>query len=174
MKNIMVDTSVWIDFFNRKNMSPETDLLRKLIENNKQIYICPVVLQEILQGIRDDKLFEKIKKILLKRNMVDINLMDVTNKAIDIYRTLRKKGITIRKSMDCLIAAYAIIGKMYLLHKDNDFTEIAKECKLKILNKAIGAYPAVLFFLTAGRGCIKWYTKGMLELSTFYGGAHGN
>jgi predicted nucleic acid-binding protein len=135
MKNIIVDTSVWIDFFNKKNIFPETILLRGLIENNKQFYICPVIYQEVLQGIRDDKLFDKIKKILLKRNMVDINIMEVTNKAVDIYRALRKKWITIRKSIDCLIASYAIIGKMYLLHKDTDFAEIAKEFKLKILTE---------------------------------------
>jgi predicted nucleic acid-binding protein len=108
-------------------------MLKKLIEENKQICICPVIYQEILQGIKDEKLFVKIRKILLKRIMVDFNIMEVTNKAIEIYRTLRKKGITIRKSIDCLIAAYAIIGKMYLLHKDNDFTEIAKEYSLKIV-----------------------------------------
>jgi predicted nucleic acid-binding protein len=135
MKNIIVDTSVWIDFFNKKNSSPETEILKKLIEDNKQICICPVIYQEILQGIRDDKLFDKIKKILLKRNIINIDIMEVTNKAIDIYRTLRKKGITIRKSIDCLIAAYAIIGKMYLLHKDNDFVEIAKEYKIKTIRK---------------------------------------
>jgi predicted nucleic acid-binding protein len=135
VKKIIVDTSVWIDFFNKKNISSETILLKKLIENNKQFYICPVIYQEVLQGIRDDKLFEKIKKILLKHNMVDINIIEATNKGIDIYRTLRKRGVTVRKSMDCLIASYAIIGKMYLLHKDNDFTEIAKEFKLKILTE---------------------------------------
>jgi predicted nucleic acid-binding protein len=133
VKNIIVDTSVWIDFFNKKNISSEVIILKKLIENNKQFYICPVIYQEVLQGIRDNNLFEKIKKILLKHTMVDIDIIESTNKAIDIYRALRKKGITIRKSIDCLISSYAIIGKMYLLHKDSDFTEIAKEFKLKIL-----------------------------------------
>jgi predicted nucleic acid-binding protein len=133
VKNIIVDTSVWIDFFNKKNISPETMLLKKLIENNKQFYICPVIYQEVLQGIGDNNLFEKIKKILLKHNMVDIDIIKATDKAVDIYRTLRKKGITIRKSIDCLIASYAIIGKMYLLHRDSDFTEIAKVFKLKIV-----------------------------------------
>jgi predicted nucleic acid-binding protein len=65
--------------------------------------------------------------------MPNIDIMEATNEAVDIYRTLRKKGITIRKSIDCLIASYAIIGEMYLLHKDTDFTAIAKEFKLKIL-----------------------------------------
>jgi predicted nucleic acid-binding protein len=133
MKNIIIDTSVWIDFFNNKNISPETVILKKLIENNKQFFLCPVIYQEVLQGIRDNNLFEKIKKILLKHNMVTIDIIEATNKAVDIYRTLRQKGITIRKSIDCLIASYAIIGNMYLLHKDSDFTEIAKEFELKIL-----------------------------------------
>jgi predicted nucleic acid-binding protein len=133
VNNILIDTSVWIDFFNKKNFSSETETLKKLIENDKQIYICPVIYQEILQGIRDDQSFDKIKNILLKRIMVNIDILEVTNTAIDIYRTLRKKGITIRKSIDCLIAAYAIIGKMSLLHKDNDFDEIAKEYKLRIV-----------------------------------------
>jgi predicted nucleic acid-binding protein len=87
----------------------------------------------VLQGIGDNNLFEKIKKILLKHTMVDIDIMEAANKAIDMYRTLRKKGITIRKSIDCLIASYAIIGKMYLLHKDSDFTEIAKEFKFFLI-----------------------------------------
>jgi predicted nucleic acid-binding protein len=66
--------------------------------------------------------------------MIDLDLMYVTNHAIDLYRNLRKKGITIRKSMDCLIASYAIITDMYLLHSDSDFTQIAHGSKLKIIN----------------------------------------
>jgi predicted nucleic acid-binding protein len=64
--------------------------------------------------------------------MIEIDLMDVTNYAINLYRYLRKKGITIRKSVDCLIASYAILGDMYILHNDSDFTQIARESKLKI------------------------------------------
>ena len=66
--------------------------------------------------------------------MIDIDLIYVTNHAVDLYRHLRKKGITIRKSIDCLIASYAIITDMYLLHNDKDFTQIASESKLKIYN----------------------------------------
>ena len=64
--------------------------------------------------------------------MIDIDIMHATNYAVDLYRHLRKKGITIRKSIDCLIAAYAIIADMYLLHNDSDFTQIARESKLKL------------------------------------------
>jgi len=133
MKHVLVDTSVWIDFFNEKTMSPKSAILQKLIENNDVIYICPTIYQEILQGIRDDNTFEDIKNILQDFNMLKFNIMEVTNTAIEIYRKLRKSGITIRKSNDCLIAAYAILGDLYLLHKDRDFEEIASKYKLKII-----------------------------------------
>jgi predicted nucleic acid-binding protein len=64
--------------------------------------------------------------------MIKIDLMDITNYAIGLYRHLRKKGITIKKSVDCLIASYAILEDMYILHNDSDFTQIAKESKLQI------------------------------------------
>ena len=132
--NVIVDTSVWIDSFNPKIKSPEKDLLEQFIQSDVPIYLCPMVYQEILQGIREDKTFERIRFILQQYKMIDLDLMYVTNHAIDLYRHLRKKGITIKKSMDCLIASYAIITDMYLLHNDNDFTQIARESKLKIYN----------------------------------------
>jgi predicted nucleic acid-binding protein len=85
MIHVLVDTSVWIDFFN-ENVSPESDILQELIENNDAVYICPAIYQEILQRIRNDKTFEEIKGILQDFNMLDFEITDVTNIAIDIYR----------------------------------------------------------------------------------------
>jgi predicted nucleic acid-binding protein len=132
--SIIVDTSVWIDSFNPKIKTPEKEVLVQLIQNDNPIFLCPVIYQEILQGIRGDKAFERIRFILQQYRIIDIDLMYVTNHAVDLYRHLRKKGITIRKSIDCLIASYAIITDMYLLHNDSDFTQIASESKLKIYN----------------------------------------
>jgi predicted nucleic acid-binding protein len=132
MKNVLVDTSVWIDFFN-ENTSRESDILQELIENNDVVYICPAVYQEILQGIRNEKTFKEIKIILQDFSMLGFEIMEVTNIAIEIFRSLRKKGITIRKSNDCLIAAYAVLGDLYLLYKDRDFSEMTKGIKLKTL-----------------------------------------
>lgn len=131
MRGILVDTSVWIEFFHGKNNQVSLTL-KRLIERNEAIYLCPVIYQELLQGIRDDRVFDELKDILLAFPMVPINLLTVTNAAIDLYRGLRKKGITIRKSADCLIASYALWGGLQLFHKDRDFTGIAKETKLKI------------------------------------------
>jgi predicted nucleic acid-binding protein len=132
--SIIIDTTVWIDGFNPKVKSPEKEALVQLIQNDHPIYLCPVIYQEILQGIREDKTFEQTKFILQQYRMINIDLMYVTNHAVDLYRHLRKKGITIRKSIDCLIASYAILADMPLLHNDNDFTQIAKGSKLKIYN----------------------------------------
>jgi predicted nucleic acid-binding protein len=129
--NLIVDSSVWIDSFNPKIKSTEKDILRQLIFNDYPIYLCPVIYQEVLQGIREDKTFDEVKYILQQYRMIEIDLMDVTDYAINLYRQLRKKGITIRKSVDCLIASYAILEDMYILHNDSDFTQIAKESKLK-------------------------------------------
>ena len=135
--SILVDTSVWIDSFNPKIKTPEKEVLIQLIQNDNIIYLCPVIYQEILQGIREDKSFKRIRAILQQYRMIDIDLLYVTNYAIDLYRHLRKKGITIRKSAlrrsaECLIASYAIIADMHLLHNDSDFTQIASKSKLKI------------------------------------------
>jgi predicted nucleic acid-binding protein len=130
--NLIVDSSVWIDGFNPKIKTVEKEILKHLIFNDYPIFLCPAIYQEVLQGIREDKTFAEIKSILQQYRMIDIDLMDVTNYAINLYRRLRKKGITIRKSVDCLIASYTILQDMYILHNDNDFTQIAQESKLKI------------------------------------------
>ena len=130
--SVIVDSSVWIDGFNPKIKTPEKELLKQLINDDYPIFLCPVIYQEVLQGIREEKTFEQIKFILQQYRMINIDLMYVTNYAVDLYRYLRKKGITIRKSIDCLIASYAIITNTRILHNDSDFSQIAKGSKLKI------------------------------------------
>jgi predicted nucleic acid-binding protein len=132
--SLIVDTSVWIDFFNPKIKTPEKEALKKLLQNDSPVFLCPIIYQEILQGIREEKTFEQIKFILQQFRMLNIDIMHVTNYAIDLFRHLRKKGKTIRKSADCLIASYAILFDIPILHNDSDFTQIAKETKLKIFN----------------------------------------
>ena len=132
MSFVLVDTTVWIDFFNTRENSKYADILNQLIEEVEYtICICPIIYQEILQGIRDDKTFEEIKSVLQNFIMVNTPILTVADYAIDLYRNLRKKGITIRKPYDCLIASYAILEDMYLLHNDADFKQMENNCKLK-------------------------------------------
>ena len=131
--DILIDSSVWIDFFNYYQ-SKEADALQFLVENNdnNNVYICPTIFMEVLRGIRDDNTFYDVKETLLNFSILDTDLMEVTNNAINIYRNLRKKGITIRKQNDCIIASYTILNNMQIFHKDSDFELMANETKLKI------------------------------------------
>jgi predicted nucleic acid-binding protein len=81
--------------------------------------------------VRDDKAFKEIKSILQNALMINTEIMYVTEYAIDLYRFLRKRGITIRKQYDCLIASYAIVNDLYLFHNDNDFLQIKRHSRLK-------------------------------------------
>jgi predicted nucleic acid-binding protein len=132
MSYILVDTTIWVDFFREKQTSKQADILEKIIEAGENICICPIIYQEILQGIRDDKTFIEIKNILQNVLIVNTPIMTVTDYAVNLYRTLRKKGITIRKPYDCLIASYAILENMYLLHNDSDFSQMVSNSKLKV------------------------------------------
>ncbi|MDR1893456.1 MAG: PIN domain-containing protein [Spirochaetales bacterium] len=133
MIDILIDSSVWIDFFNNYQ-SQEADILQFLIENNdnNNIFICPAIFMEVLRGIKDDNTFYDVKGTLLNFSILDNDLMEVTNNAINIYRNLRKKGITIRKQNDCIIASYAILNNIQIFHKDSDFELMANNTKLKI------------------------------------------
>ena len=130
--SLIVDSSVWIDGFNPKAKNREKDALKKLIQDDYPVFLCPIIYQEVLQGIREDSTYEKVKNVLRQFRMINIDLMLVTERAIELYRYLRKKGVAIRKSVDCLIASYAIITNFPILHNDSDFSLIAKESKLKI------------------------------------------
>ena len=127
----MIDTSVWIDFF-RGVPSRETTLLRDCIGQRDHIFITGVIAQEILQGIRDDPLHQSIKDYLFLFDRLDADFSDHIE-AANIYRGLRKTGVTISSPIDCLIAFIAIRHKVSLLHKDSDFTLIAKYYPLLIV-----------------------------------------
>lgn len=88
---------------------------------------------EILQGFRSDKIHEEVKNILLAYSFTNEDSIPDAIGASGLYRSLRKKGITIRKSLDCLIAYTAIKNGLPLLQKDRDFDNIAKHTKLKLI-----------------------------------------
>jgi hypothetical protein len=128
---VLVDTTVWVDFFSA-NSHPHVEALEKLIAEREDICLCGVILTEILQGIRDDAEFKKTRDLLA--NLVFLpTSYSVYLSSAEIYRALRRKGITIRKSVDCMIAAVAIEHKIPLLHNDKDFIPIEKHFDLKCL-----------------------------------------
>jgi predicted nucleic acid-binding protein len=132
MNNFLVDSTIWIEFFKERENSIEADTLQELILQENNIFICPGIYQEVLQGVRNDKAFREIKDILLNAIMLNNEILYITEHAIDLYRFLRKKGVTIRKPYDCLIASYAIINDLYLFHNDTDFDRIEEYSQLKV------------------------------------------
>ena len=126
---VLVDTTVWIDFFAARSSS-HVAALENLIINRKDICICGIVLTEVLQGIRKDSEFKKTKDLF--NNLLFLPMpYPVFLNAAEIYRRLRRKGITIRKSVDCMIASVAIENDIPLLHNDKDFKSIEEHCGLK-------------------------------------------
>ena len=126
----VVDTSIWIDYLKKKAVA-QTILINSFIDKN-EIVSLPVIVQEVLQGIREEVLFQSVKAAFLSFKKVEYNSFDAALQSASLYRFLRSKGATIRKPNDCLIACICIENNFQLLHNDKDFDNIAKHTSLKI------------------------------------------
>ncbi len=131
MDKYIFDTSVWVDFF-RKNETENSLFLKKLLETKGEIYICPQIYQEIIQGINEPN---KVIDLLDSLNFLELNPYFVAKEAGKMYQILRKSCITIRKSNDCSIAFFAIHFNIELVHNDVDFEQIAKVISLPVYKK---------------------------------------
>lgn len=128
---ILVDSSVWIDFFHG-NKTSQVSVLKLLIEEGQDVCTCGIVLAEVLQGIRDDNAFEKTKECF--NNLIYLpESRDIFIKAACMYRGLRKKGFTLRKPVDCMIAAVSVFHDAFLLHSDRDFIPLQTHFSLKVV-----------------------------------------
>lgn len=126
----VVDTSIWINYFNSVR-DEKAELVNKLIDAD-EIVVLPVILQETLQGIKENKIFELTKELMLSYKFIRINDIHSAINSAKLYRFLRQKGVTVRKPNDCLIASICIENDIYLFHNDKDFDNIAKYTSLKI------------------------------------------
>ena len=128
---VVVDSSVWIDLFAGKH-SKNIDILIKSVENSDDICTCGLIMTEVLQGIRSDKEYDKVKNILSGLIYLPIT-KNMFTQASAIYRTIRKTGKTIRSPIDCIIASICIEHEVNLLHNDKDFAIIAQYTSLRIV-----------------------------------------
>lgn len=128
---IVVDTTVWIEFF-RGNGSRFDLHLAELIEAAAPIALTDLIYCEILQGIREDAALARVRRMLLHHPVLQMRDLDVFEAAAAIYRDCRKRGVTIRKTIDCLIAATCLAAGAELFHNDRDFTAIARVRDLKL------------------------------------------
>lgn len=126
---ILVDSSVWIDYFNgRKTI--RTDWLDAAL-GSEPLVMGDIILTEILQGFQSDKDFNTAKKLLLTFPLMDMVGRELAIKSAMNYRFLRKKGVTVKKIIDVMIGTFCIHNHVSLLHCDKDFEPMEKYLELK-------------------------------------------
>ncbi len=129
---LVVDTSVWIDYFNGVK-NPQTDFLDTILDNTP-IIIGDLILAEVLQGFRHDPDFEKVRRTLGKFMQASMVNPALAVQSARNYRFLRQKGITVRKTIDSLIATYCIENDHQLLHNDSDFDGYEEHLGLRVVH----------------------------------------
>ena len=124
---LLVDTSVWIEVFRK----PSRLRLDAVVDFDDVVTCLPVV-QEVLQGFRDERAFQTAREAMYALPMVASPVTQpVFDQAIELYRAARRAGITIRSGVDCLVAACAIRHSLAVLHRDRDFDVLAKVSSLE-------------------------------------------
>jgi len=126
---MLVDSSVWIDYFNGR-ITPETDALDQALGVD-EVIIGDLILTEVLQGFRRDADFRKARELLGTLPVVEMLGPKAAVRAAENYRALRKKGVTIRKTIDVMIASYCIEHNLPLLYSDRDFDPMVEHLNLQ-------------------------------------------
>ena len=125
---ILVDTSVWVDFFNGV-ATPESDYLGSSL-GREPVAIGDLILTEILQGFRRDRDYRTARSLLDSLTIFELLNPDLAIKAADRYRRLRKRGITVRKTADAIIGSWCIEHRFPLLYSDRDFDPMVEHLGL--------------------------------------------
>lgn len=115
----IVDSSVWIDYFNGK-ITPHTDALDRAL-GQRELALGDIILTEVLQGFRRDEDFAQARHALLRLPVLEMGGTEMALNSVANYRYLRQQGLTVRKTIDCLIATFVIQHHFELLHDDRDF-----------------------------------------------------
>lgn len=129
---ILVDSSVWIDYF-RGTRTPQTDALDRLL-GTEPLAIGDLILIEVLQGFAIDKEFDSARRMLDTVTFITLGGPKIAVQAARNFRALRKLGITIRKTIDTVIATRCIVGGFTLLHSDRDFDPFEEHLGLRCVD----------------------------------------
>ncbi len=128
---ILVDSSVWVDYF-KGALTPQTDKLDSLL-GVEPLALGDLILTEVLQGFDNDRDFEAARRLLTSLTVVEIGGLDVAIAAAENFRVLRKLGVTVRKTIDTVIATRCIRDGFDLLHSDRDFEPFTKYLGLRVV-----------------------------------------
>ena len=128
---VIVDTTVWIDYFQGTG-NPQTDWLNTELDRQR-LAVTDLILCEVLQGVRDDSVASDVERQLLKLEVFETGGIDLAREAARNYRTLRSRGHTVRKTIDCLIATFCIREQHSLLHRDRHFDAFEQFLELVVI-----------------------------------------
>jgi predicted nucleic acid-binding protein len=129
---VIVDTTVWIDYFggivNRETIWLDHALPRE------RLGLTDLILAEVLQGIRDDAAFKCVREELMRLRVFAAGGPDFAIASAQNYRTLRQRGFTVRKTIDCWIATFCLLSGHKLLHRDRDYDTFENELGLQVIH----------------------------------------
>jgi predicted nucleic acid-binding protein len=128
---VLVDTSVWIDYF-RGIESRHTRMLDRCLDEDR-LATGDLIIIELLQGFKTKWQIESAHQIISRLEYYDLVGMDIAYRAAENYRVLRNKGITVRKTVDTIIGTFCIVNQIKLLHNDRDFDPMARYLGLKVV-----------------------------------------
>ena len=129
---VIVDTTVWIDYFQAVE-NPETDWLDAELDRQR-LGLTDIILCEVLQGVRDDASAKEVERNLLKLAVFETGGVTLAREAARNYRALRSRGHTVRKTIDCLIATFCIREHHSLLHRDRDFDPFEQYLEVSVVH----------------------------------------
>lgn len=131
---MVIDTSVWLDYLYYQQRVDVDDYLGQYFSGNGPVEMLPVIYQEVLQGMRSDKEYQRFRRNVAQFDFYYFSdQFEAAHQAASIYRECRQKGFTIRKPNDCLIAHYCLSYDLSLLTIDGDFDSIAQVFPLQIV-----------------------------------------
>jgi len=128
---ILVDSSVWIDHF-RGIDTPQVSLLDRVLAS-EPVAIGDLILVEVLQGFTNDRDFNQARRLLTALTVIEIGGAGIAVQTAQNFRRLRALGITVRKTIDTLIATRCIVDGLTLLHSDRDFDPFAQHLGLRVM-----------------------------------------
>jgi predicted nucleic acid-binding protein len=129
---VIVDTTVWIDYLGGAR-NPQSDWLDGQLDRQR-MGLTDLILCEVLQGYRDDAVFDRVLRELRRFEIFEASGSDLAIAAARNFRHLRQKGVTVRKTVDCWIATFCIRERHSLLHRDRDFDPFEKMLGLKVVH----------------------------------------
>jgi len=129
---VIVDTTVWIDFF-QGVANPETDWLHLELDRQR-LGLTDLILCEVLQGVRDEAAVKDVERQLFKLEVFETGGVALARESARNYRALRSRGHTVRQTIDCIIATFCIREQHSLLHRDRDFDPFERFLELSVIH----------------------------------------